>query len=223
MAATATVRIIPPESTLAIMREKLRPEQFRKAIWQAVKRTTERAERRVERAVLEQTTLQKARIKAGVKTVLYHGEIPQGTISIRRRPLPATYFQFHPLGRDGMAAKFGKNRPSVVIFHGFLAKVKTAGTTGEHAGHIGIFSRAKHLPKKGPNVGRARMVKTGKYAGKIAARFTLKEIYGPPLIDLVSQQSIGPKFEQETQADLGNQLLSQFNRFYKVAANGRTN
>jgi hypothetical protein len=216
----ATVTIQPPEALLAQMREQLKPGQFRQAIWQAVKRTTEKGAKQVQAAIAEQTTIRKDKAKDGIKTVLTRGDSPIGTITIRRRPLPASYFKTRASKRRGASVQFTRNGPVVSLGHAFKATVTTAGIAGEHGGHIGIFTRAKRLPSKGPNVKRAKMVQSGEYAGKIAAQFTLKEIFGPPLIDLVNGTEIAAQVTKDAGTEMSKQLQSQINRFMKVRANG---
>jgi len=218
--ADTTVIIQPPEAALRRMREVLTPKQFKQAAFQAVKRTTAKAEKQVENAIAEATTIKKDRAKDGVWSTLTKGEIPTGIVAIRRRPLPAAYFKHTASKRRGISATFMKGSAPVSFAHGFKRTVTTAGKSGEHAGHVGLFVRAKKLPSKGPNTKTAKMVQSGKYKGKIAARFTLKEIFAPPLIDIVNGTKIAADVTASAGEEMQKQLTSQINRFMKVPKNG---
>jgi len=218
--ADVRVSIQPPEDALRKMREVLTPKQFRQAAWQAVKRTTAKAEKQVENAIAEATTIKKDRAKQGVWSTTTQGEIPVGIVAIRRRPLPASYFKHTASKRNGIAAVFMKGGGAVTFAHGFKRTVTTAGKSGEHAGHVGLFVRAKRLPGKGPNTNTAKMVQSGKYKGQIAARFTLKEIFAPPLIDIVNGTKIAADVTASAGEEMQKQLTSQINRFMKVSKNG---
>jgi hypothetical protein len=186
----------------------------------AVKRTTAKAEKQVEREIVAQTTIRKDKAKDGIKTVLTRGDNPVGTITIRRRSLPAAYFKHTATAKAGGSVTFQRGGAAIAFTHAFKRTVTTAGADGEHKGHIGLFFRAKRLPTKGPNVKKAKMVQSGPYANRIAARFTLKEVFGPPLVDIVNSTAIGETVTRDSNAEMSKQLQGQINRFMKVRANG---
>jgi hypothetical protein len=214
------VSIQPPEDALRKMREVLTPQQFKQAAFQAVKRTTAKAEKQVENAIAEATTIKKSRAVQGVWSTLTKGDVPVGIVAIRRRPLPASYFKHTASKRAGIAAVFTRGGGAVAFGHGFKRTVTTAGVDGTHSGHVGLFVRAKRLPGKGPNLASAKMVQSGKYKGQIAARFTLKEIFAPPLIDIVTGTNIAAEITASAGEEMQRQLTSQINRFMKVPNNG---
>lgn len=189
----------------------LSPAQVRRALFQAVKRTTNTGRTQVNRRVREEINITKKYADRAITSRDPAGDNPVGTITISRLPIPLIAYRPRFSKRAGVRVTVSKRKPPIVFRHAFQATVRTAGTEGTHEGHLGAFARTRHLPTKGPNVGKGKLTPRG-----FAGRFAIKELMGPSVLSVLGEAGT-TKVAQEELAKLHDVLeknvRSQMDRF----------
>lgn len=209
------LNVAADESTLAILRERLRPATFAESVRNAVARTTSRGANQFEKRV--QGTLNIA--KKYTNRAIYHRVRDQsgtavGTITVDGKSLPLIAYNPRSTKRNGVQVQQKRNGPVSTLRHAFVSTVSGAG--GNAGGHRGVFGREKHLPTKGPNKGKGRIGKSG-YAGRLA----IGEYWGPSIASAFGAVRLTEMGKEEI-ANLGEtlkfELASQLSRALTIKA-----
>jgi len=194
---------IDPED-LRLMQETLSPKQFRSAMYQATKRTTNSLRTRIGREIRKQSYANREHVDRAVVTVLPRSkddDMPVGEVRIKQIKLPLIAFRTRASKTRGVTATYGPGQAPVTLRHAFKTTVGS---------HEGIFMRGRKLPSKGPNVGKGKLTRRG-YAG----RFTIIEVAGPSIYSLMNVQEVVDSIVFDTSAVMAKNLSSQFDRFTK--------
>lgn len=194
--------------------ELLTPKQMQRAMFQAVKRTLGKVRTLVKRKIGELTYLKAKYAERAIGKPQISGDVPAGVVTISRMPIPAIGYKTSASKRNGATVTFVRGREATRFAHGFKARARSAEQAAQGSeGHTGLFFRASRLPSKGPNNGKYKMVQSGRWAGKRAARFAIQEIMGPPVVDIVDTPTILSRIELDGQEELAKQMDSQVDRF----------
>lgn len=221
---------------LARLQARLSPEQLRRALFNAVKRTTQHLAKGTGTAISKTLNLQPRFAKRAVTFELPRNSLtPIGYVRVRRRPMPAAAFKgvrdlatgyklatrvnakgqavaFPQRAGGGVSVKFTAGHNRLRWRHAFLAVVKATKRTGEISEHLGVFVRDTHLATKGPHAGKGKIMPHGR-----SGRFAIKEVFGPSAYSLlVREGKLTPMMQEcwgDAQLFLGKQLASQLYRF----------
>ena len=193
--------VVADSAEIEAVRAALNPRQFRQAMYQAVKRTTDAAKKIVSEQIEGEVNIKMSALarhratKDAIVTRLSKGEIPVGEVVISGKPLPMTAFLYKAYKKSGVVVAITQNRSPVILKHAFKQTLKS--------GHVGIFLRAT----KG---------------GKPVPRYPIREVYGPSIPSLVERPVIGNPIMEQLAARLHRELESQMDRFTKGGGNAGT-
>lgn len=184
--ASFVIDLRPDAAQLARMRKLLTKQQMDQALYQAVKRTVNTGKSNISKRVRQELQIKKKYVDRAISSqVSLVGDAPAGVINIRQKMLPLIAYGGRA-GKRGITVKMNRNRPSERFRHAFKATVRTKGggdRVEQHDGHEGYFVRARHLPTKGPNVGKGKLTNRG-----IAGRFTIRQLFGPSVLDVLGRK-----------------------------------
>jgi hypothetical protein len=192
------------ESQLADTRALLDPKVFGRAVFAAVKRTTQGAATDVRRIVRAETNIQAKYVSRVIKPVMPHGDPPVGQVVISHELVPLIGYGARGSKRSGVRAIVSKGRDPIQLRHAFIATMKS--------GHRGVFTRSRHLPTKGPGAGNRKLKLTPR---GFAGRFAIDEAFGPAVTDLVNVPDIEKSVVSSITERLEKNLNSQIDRFTK--------
>lgn len=195
----------------AALEAVLPPKQVRQALFQAVKRTINSGRVQVNRRVREEINITKKYADRAIKSYDPKGDDPVGYISISRQPIPLIAYRPR-FTKKGVRVVVSKKKPPLVYRHAFEAAVRSQQQAAQGIeGHLGVFVRARHLPTKGPNVGKGKLTPKG-----IAGRFAIKELMGPSVLSVLGEQGTTQVAREELaklQGTLEKNLAGQMDRF----------
>jgi hypothetical protein len=123
----------------------LDPAQLRKALFQAIKRTTNKGTTIARKEVQNVLTINAKYVKRAVTTQLEtrDPEPPVGIVRISRRRLPA--IAYNPsVSKRGVRFRTWKDRPARFFAHAFKATVNKQNAKTDDEFHTGIFIRTRH-------------------------------------------------------------------------------
>jgi hypothetical protein len=215
MPAAPSMTITTPGTAWARLDRELAdfPKEHKQARYQAVKRTADQGRKMIFNRFKEQyPRVQQSKIESGdltkrrrpIVSEVTKGANPVGTISVRDLKIPLIAFgpkgpgsKIPTLGRPGgVTVLMDKAKGPETFRHAFKAQMKS--------GHIGIFLRT---------LGKGRSVHARAGSSPFAARFPIRELYGPSIYDLVDV----PAINKEVMAELDGMLIlnieSQEKRF----------
>jgi hypothetical protein len=194
-----------PEQQYRELLQALEPKQARQATFAAVKRATESGASFMASLVRKRTTLAREEAAKVIKANVPSGDPPVGRITIKQKLIPLSKFKFASLSRGGVSVKIDKDRPPLRLSHAFIATMKS--------GHQGVYLRAKHLPTKGPNIGKGRLTPQG-----FAGRFAIAEQFGPSVLQFISDPAVFKDVQDHIQTVLVRRAASQLARFSGVSS-----
>lgn len=198
------------------VRAVLDPKQYRQAIFQAVLRTTKKIGTAVGKGIKEHSYIKPKYIKRSIFVRVpknKSGDVsPEGTVEVKKKRLPLIAFKVRASKKRGVTVQTSPDGAPIVLRHAFKATVRLAGTSDEHEGHDGIFLRARHLPSKGPHVGKGKLTKRG-----FAGRFAIAEQFGPSAFFFASLPEVKDSIVIDARAEMRKQLTSQVARFKGTA------
>jgi hypothetical protein len=190
----------------------LDPAQLRQALFQTVKRTTNKGRTIARKEIQKVLNLKSEYVNEAITTQLdiRDPDPPLGIVRISRRRLPA--FAFNPkVTAGGVSVRMWKDKPTLQFRHAFLAVVNQGNAKGDAAKmHTGIFFRTRHLPTKGPNQKRGKLTPQG-FAGRLA----MKELTMPSVESAAEVVKVAEAIYKGIEGEAEKVLNSQIDRFTK--------
>jgi hypothetical protein len=205
-----SISISISDSQFAKLSAELNPKQLKQAMFQAIKRTTDYARTKVRSTVKDKTYMRPKYINRAVNSKVSKSDPPEGLITISQRLVPLIAFKATVGKRGGARVHISKDKPAILLRHAFRARVKSYNQKAEDAGHLGIFLRSKHLPTKGPNMGKGKIGKHGR-----AWRLAIEEQFGASVLNLVEVPTVIAAIGADVQNQLEKNVQSQLDRFTK--------
>lgn len=236
-----TVTIKPPDALLAELRQKLSPQQFKQAIWQAVSRTTNKGRTQARQAAKDLTGLPAKHVNKAIVSTLTRTDNPTGSITVTRAGMPLSAYKVKVSKSGGVTSEGTKGMQQLAFRHGFKATMKS-GHTGVYLrarGVAGVLDQQTHprqfVPLAQRVIGgqyssqiyiqgvnqRKRALSRGSASG-VVRRLPIVEIMGRPIIDAVNTDAVIASIKVDVNSEMRKQLTSQLNRFLKVSTHGRT-
>jgi hypothetical protein len=188
----------------------LDPKQLRQALFQTIKRTTNKGTRIVQDEVQEYLNISSKYVKRAVKTQIEPRDPapPIGIIRISRRGLPLIAYKPSVTKRGGVTAKVWKDRPPLRFSHGFKGTVNYQNATTDAELHTGVFIRTRHASRG--NKEAHKLTPKG-FAGRLA----IKQLMGPSVEGAVELTKVSNAVYVGLQGEAEKQLQSQIDRFTK--------
>lgn len=190
----------------------LDPAQMRQALFQTIKRTTDRGRTIARKEIRKVLNLKTEYVNEAITTQLdiRDPDPPIGIVRISRKRLPA--FAFEPkVGAGGVTVRMWKDRPPLHFRHAFLSTVNQGNAKGDaNKMHTGIFFRTRHLPSKGPNRGKGKLTPQG-FAGRLA----IKELTMPSVESAAEVVKVAEAIYKGIEGEAEKILNSQIDRFTK--------
>lgn len=203
------VRFILPEAQREKLEASLDPKQLRQAIYQIVARTTGHFTKIIQDVVRKSTTIKQKYVRRVIVARKPQGDPPEGIVTVKRERIPLEAFQVRVSKLGGVTVTISKDRDPIRISHGFRA-------TMPGSGHVGIFTRSRHLPTRGANAS-ARGKRGGpKYRitpKGVAGRLAIEERFGPTVLDIVSFPDTLKTITFDGEQYMQKQAESQISRF----------
>ena len=116
--------------------------------------------------------------------------------------LPLTAFKAEYNDPQGVTVRIGPDK-TLTLRHAFIRFVGVGG-------HKGVYLRGRHLPSRGPNAGKGKILPSG-----FVSRFVIKEQFGPPVSTIVAIPKILDGLVDDANRFMNKQLNSQLDRFLK--------
>lgn len=211
MARSIQLTVSPRQ--LSDLRKILDPSQFKRAVFQAVSRTTKKGESIAAKAVLDRMSIPRKYVVgknryAAIKHSVSRGDVPEGKIKVRDVSLPLSAFDYKDSGVVGVTIKIDKLKSPIVLRHAFVEKMRSAAQEAQGSGHIGVMSRKSIFNQGRIGQGytyRDKRYKIGKTPDGYAWRLPLREHFGPSVLKFITF----PEIEAEVVRGLGNELEKQ--------------
>lgn len=209
-----------PDDQVKHLEATLGTATAKRAMYQAVLRTTRAGTGIVQRCVKERMMLDQKYIKRVVRSEVKGGDLTtEGAIIIENEPIPLIAYGDRTAGQQGgVTVIISKNRLPLYLRHAFIA------TVGKGR-HKGIFFRAKGRDRSAGTEKQyntrnffnerykegGRLTKTG-----YARRLPIEEQYGPSVVDVFGEgelKTIGETILADVQQTLQKNIQSQMDRF----------
>lgn len=194
----------------------LDPGQLRKALFQAVKRTTDRGRNIARKEIMGQLKILKKYVDRSITTQLDIRDPapPLGIIRISRRQLPLIAYKptgggMRKGGKGGIRVKVWKDRGPLRFSHGFAATVNKQNAKTDDEFHRGVFIRTRHLSPA--ERGRGRKLTPKGFAGRLA----IKQLMGPSAESAVELEPVAKAVYDGLTGEMDKQVQSQIDRFTK--------
>jgi hypothetical protein len=201
-----------PQPQIDFLSTLLGKATVRRAMYQAVKRTTTTGKNLVRDAVEEDTTLQRKYINRAISSKIStdeEGGDASGTISVSGKSIPMVGFQ-HTEGPGGVSVVMTRSRGPLLLRHAFLARVRS-----NDGNHLGIMTRKAAAEAFGGRVvgeGAKRAINKRGYF----SRLPMQEEKGENLMTIVGRDKLtatGAKIMSGLAFTLKANLQGQLDRF----------
>lgn len=181
--------------------------QLRRALFQAVKRPTNRGTVTVQRRAQKKVNIQSKYLKRAIRTKLdiRDPDPPVGSIIISQKRLPLIAYRPTVSKRMGVTARIRKDKPPLKFGHAFKATVNRQNANVPEDLHEGIFIRTRHLSSN-PRAGK--LTPKG-FAGRLA----IKQLFGPSIHSVIDIPEVTEGIEADIAAQMTTALNSQIDRF----------
>lgn len=213
-----------PQAQVDKLEAAIGKETARRAIYQAVFRTTRAGATIIRKRVQEELQVDSKYINRAI-TIRVDNSMDKadatGHIIVSPKLIPLVGYGDRKAGKQGgITIVVSKDRPPIYLRHAFYATVRA----GDDGTHKGIFMRAKGRDKSGGKVmkGTFNHLKVGKYqGGKLTAagyarRLPMEEQFGPSVVDAIGPDkltTLGQAIHADLAQTLQKNLESQISRF----------
>lgn len=187
----------------------LTPDQLRRALFQVIKRTTDKGVGIAQKEVQKHLNISTKYVKRAVSKRLEIRDPapPVGVIRFTRRRLPLIAYKLSITKRGGVRAKVWSDRSPLHFPHGFRATVNQQNAETDEQLHDGVFIRTRHASGN---------PKAGKVTPKgFAGRLAIKQLRGPSVESAVEIPRISEAVYEGLKGEADKQMQSQINRFTK--------
>jgi hypothetical protein len=148
------VAILANSAVMAEAAQLLKPDQFRRALFQTVQRTTREGQTDVRKELKSQLNLTQKYISRVItsRLVIHDPAPPEGKITVKHEGLPLIAFSPRVSKRGGVTAVITKGGQPLRFGHGFKAAMKS--------GHVGVYIRER-LPVFSAQTKAEDLIKAG--------------------------------------------------------------
>jgi hypothetical protein len=200
------------------LQKSLDPKQFRQALWQATKRTTKAAVKLVNEAVQYEMNLNPKYIGRYIKAKMERGDVPVGTIMVSGKSIPLIQFDYKPkiraTKRGGIIVTTLRDKPPIILKHGFKAIVQSPEQESQGIYHKGVFLRKK-LGTISKIIAKTKLAKRGHgvTASGFASRFPIVQQRAKSIPNAISIPTVEKKIKGTIGAVFEKNIDSQIRRF----------
>jgi hypothetical protein len=210
--------------TLERLEAALDPDQFHKATFQIVSRTTAHVARLIQKKIQDESSISQKYIARAIVAVKPQGDPPEGKVIVSNKAIPLSAFRMRASRGSGVSVMIAKDLPEVTLRHAFLAGMTNLSSDGSTVTHKGIYTRADHTPTRGPGSylkvlrgPRKGQLKYKLTARGVAGRLSIQEETYGAITKIVDLPDIVKSIDFDSNAYMEQQATSQLSRFLNPA------